>query len=185
MAYDVNFLVLDGDDPDSWAPFNQPLSNLMQSLINRNVTVFSFGRPERILNFEPIFVPRAEWERYDQMDQVAGLIVDGNALADPTVAEKVKNLLRNVVMNWKASDAALCKGIGYVWIWIVVQKGRADEVRRKWGGEFAEVINSYDADLFVRVDSVWTEEIFEHSIPTYLENAARDGSRRGAFKNGR
>jgi hypothetical protein len=185
MPIDLKFLILDGENPKDWSLFGtKPFRDFMDELDKNKKTVRSAspGNDAHDLIFSPAYASRSSWPTLDRLDGVTGIVIDARSLGDAATVAALVNLLRYLSAKLQASDAALCKRLGYMALWFVTADEKIPAEVEKSAMDFSEIITNNVSGIFVQHNTLWQVEMLRRQIPTYLANVVNDARRRGMLK---
>jgi hypothetical protein len=185
MPINLNFLILDGEDPETWPLFGGPrFHEFMQELQRTKKTVRSAspGNDAHDLIFSPSYAKRSTWQKLDRLDSVTGLVIDARSLGDPSARQALADLLRYVSGKLQASETALCKKLGYIALWFVTADEKIPAEVDRTSMDFAEIITNNVSGISVQHNILWQIEILRQQIPIYLRTVVNDARRRGILR---
>src|SRR5262249_27721311 len=115
---DFKFLVLDGETPSDWKPFTLPMIAFMKEAQRRGITeaLPPSRREDQKLRFMPIYAGKSGWKKIGNVGDVVGFIIDASF---PHGKEELTALLYDVSQQWSGNTEALCRKLGFAFLWFV------------------------------------------------------------------
>ena len=189
MAMELTVWVLDGESPGTWPPFgkDQPsFDQLIKQLDADGKTVHSDSRGFDVhdIRFSPTYVRRSTWNtELKGLDSITGFIVEGENVVSDHARVQFKELLTFIAGNWAANDDAMCRRLGYVFVWFLTADKAIQPQLNELKADVRQIIKAH-IDVTVLAQILDGAEKLHYAIPTYLETVGPEARLRGLLYNG-
>lgn len=177
MPINLMFLVLDGETPSEWKPFEQSFGAIVADGKARKwmEKPLPTDNDEDKLLFSPVYSGKSSLKDLSEVEQIAGVIVDATAPDNANKKEETIRIIRRLSAKLHNAGRPICKGLGYFWFLIVTEKEKIDEVENAWVPSIRDAVRSLKRiDIDPLHQTIWSEDTFEYAVKVYLSNAASD-----------